>query len=117
MKILCLDCNRRIRPRTCKEEEEERRIEVCMSCSDWESCVTAVKRTAKEIIGFEKKRQWKGWYDQECVKATQEKNAAYQRTIEERCTRARHEEYHNIRHETRRIHNKNKKKRISGEAD
>jgi hypothetical protein len=45
------------------------------------------------------------------VKATQEKNAAYQRTIEERCTRARHEEYHNIRHEKKRIHNKKKRKK------
>jgi hypothetical protein len=24
--------------------------------SDWESCVTAIKRTAEEIIGFEEKR-------------------------------------------------------------
>jgi hypothetical protein len=44
MKILCLDRNRRIRPRTCKEEEEEeRRIEVYMSCSDWELCNSGKK--------------------------------------------------------------------------
>jgi hypothetical protein len=41
--------------------------------SDWETCVTAVKWTAEDIIGFEEKREWKGWYDQECAKATQEK--------------------------------------------
>jgi hypothetical protein len=41
--------------------------------SDWVSCVKAVKRTAEETIGFEEKRQWKGWFDQECEKATQEK--------------------------------------------
>jgi hypothetical protein len=28
---------------------------------------------AEEIIGFEEKGQWKGWYVEECVKATQEK--------------------------------------------
>jgi hypothetical protein len=41
--------------------------------SDWLSCVMVVKRMAEEIIGFEEKRQWKGWFDQECEKATQEK--------------------------------------------
>jgi PAS domain-containing protein len=41
--------------------------------SDRESCVMAVKRMAEEIIGFEEKRQWKGWCDQECEKATQKK--------------------------------------------
>jgi hypothetical protein len=40
--------------------------------SDWDSCVTAAKRTAEEVTGFEK-RQWKDWYEQECAKATQEK--------------------------------------------
>jgi hypothetical protein len=28
---------------------------------------------AKEIIRFEERTQWKGWYDQECDKATREK--------------------------------------------
>jgi hypothetical protein len=32
---------------------------------------------AEEIIGFKEKRQWKGWFDQECEKAIQVKNAAY----------------------------------------
>jgi hypothetical protein len=77
--------------------------------SDWERCVTAVKRMAKETIGFEEKRQWKGWYDRECAKATQQKNAAYQRTLEERCTRIRQEEYRNKRCEEKRIHKKKKK--------
>jgi hypothetical protein len=77
--------------------------------SDWESCVMAVKRMAEEIIGFEERRQWKGWYEQECEKATREKNVAYRRALEERCTRARHEDYHNKRHEEKRIHRKKKK--------
>jgi hypothetical protein len=38
--------------------------------SDWVSCVMAVTRTAEEIIGFEKKRQWKEWFDQEFETAT-----------------------------------------------
>jgi hypothetical protein len=37
------------------------------------------------------------------------KNAAYQRTLEERCTRARHEEYHNKRCKEKRIHKKLRK--------
>jgi len=79
--------------------------------SDRVSCVMA-----EEIIGFEEKRQWKGWIDQECEKAKQEKNAAYRRTLEERCIRVRYEEYRSKRHEEKRIQKK-KEERITGGAD
>jgi hypothetical protein len=42
-----------------------------METSDCDSCVKTVKRMAEDIIGLEEKRQWKGWYDQGCVKAIQ----------------------------------------------
>jgi PAS domain-containing protein len=104
----------RLKEMICKEYKEKLESALqAVETSDWETWVTSVKRTAEDIIGFEEKRQWKGWYDQECAKATQEKNAAYRKTLEERCTRARHEKYRSKRREEKRIHKK--KKRMSYE--
>ena len=55
---------------------------------DWKQLKEAIKETAEQTIGYEPRSDRRGWFDDECRRALEEKNAAYKKWID-RPTRAK----------------------------
>ena len=53
----------------------------------WQQCSTAVTSAATEVLGPIRRKPKKEWYDAECTKAVQEKNAARQKWLSVKNTR------------------------------
>jgi hypothetical protein len=48
-----------------------------------------IQRVAKNTIGYTRKQANKEWFDEECAKVTEEKNAARERAIQNNTRRAK----------------------------
>jgi hypothetical protein len=78
--------------------KEENQIE-----KDWKQLKDVIKEAAEQTIGYKPKPDRRGWFDNECRRALEEKNAAYKKWID-RPTRAKRLEYESLRkmaHKTR----------------
>ena len=71
--------------------EEESHIE-----EDWKQLKEVIMEAAEQTIRYQPKPERRGWFDDECHKALEEKNAAYKKWID-RPTRAKRMEYERLR--------------------
>ena len=74
-----------------KPTKEESQIE-----EDWKQLKEVIKEAAEQTIGYQPKPDRKGWFDDECRKVLEKKNAAYKKWID-RPTRAKRLEYERLR--------------------
>ena len=57
--------------------KEESQIE-----EDWKQLKEVIKEAAEQTIGYQPKPDRRGWFDDECRRALEEKNAAYKKWID-----------------------------------
>ena len=74
-----------------KATKEESQIE-----EDWKQLKEVTKEAAEQTIGYQPKPDRRGWFDDECRRALEEKNAAYKKW-NDRPTRAKRLEYERLR--------------------
>ena len=63
---------------------------------EWKQIKEAIIETAEQTIGYQPKPDRRGWFDDECRSALEEKNVAYKKWID-RPTRAKRLEYERLR--------------------
>jgi len=63
---------------------------------DWKQLKEVIMEAAEQTIGYQAKPDRKGWFDDECRKALEEKNAAYKKWID-RATTTKRMEYESLR--------------------
>ncbi|CAH2100131.1 unnamed protein product [Euphydryas editha] len=78
------------------------------SDSTWRNLREVLSTAAGEILGFEEKLKRNDWFDDECQKATNEKNDAY-RLMQQKYTRRRREEYRERRRREKHLHKSKKR--------
>ena len=82
-------------------------LEESTPCPDiatqWQSLARSMENAAKSVLGYQKPPPRNPWYDQECRKATEEKNAAYRATLESVATRQAKERYREKRREEKKV--------------
>jgi hypothetical protein len=71
-----------------------------------------IQRLAKNTIGYTRKQANKEWFDEECAKGNEEKNAARERAIQTK-TRGAKNAYKLARTRERLLFRKKQKKRLS----
>ena len=71
--------------------EEKSHIE-----EDWKQLKEVIMEAAEQTLGYQPKPDRRGWFDDECRTALEEKNAAYKKWID-RTTRAKRMEYEGLR--------------------
>ena len=84
----------------------------------WENIQETVTTTAQEVLGTTQRRQRNSWFDEECQRVTDEKNAARSRMLVA-STRLNRERYRVARTEEKRIHRRKKRQheeRVIAEA-
>jgi len=91
--------------RNWKGTEEKSHIE-----EDWKQLIQVIMEAAEQTIGYKPKPDRRGWFDDECRKALEEKNAGYKKWID-RTTRAKRIEFERLRKIAHKIC-KNMKKHI-----
>jgi len=69
---------------------------------DWKQLKQVIMEAAEQTIRYQQKPDRMGWFDDECLKALEEKNAAYKKWID-RPTRAKIMEYERLRKITHKI--------------
>jgi len=69
---------------------------------DWKQLKEVIMKAAEQTIRYQPKPDRRGWFDDECHKALEEKNAAYKKWID-RPTRAKKVEYERLRKITHKI--------------
>jgi sorting nexin-29 len=74
----------------------------------WEAIHETVTTTAQEVIGSAQRRQRRGWFDEDCQRVTDEKNAARSRMLVSG-TRLNRERYRAARVIEKRIHRRKKR--------
>ena len=62
---------------------------------DWKQLKEEIMEAEEQTIGYQPKPDRRGWFDDECCKASEEKNAAYKKWIN-RPTRAKRMEYNRL---------------------
>ena len=70
--------------------KEESQIE-----EDWKQLKEVIKETAEQTIGYQPKPDRRGWFDDDCRRALEDKNAAYKKWID-RPARAKRLEYERL---------------------
>ena len=70
--------------------EEESHME-----EEWKQLKEVIKEAAEQAIGYQPRPDRRGWFDNECRRALEEKNAAYKKWID-RPTRAKRLEYERL---------------------
>ena len=83
----------------------------------WESCKLAIASAAEEVVGAITPTRRNHWFDQDCQKATDEKNAARQRMLALN-SRGNREHYRALRRHEKHLHRRKKKEfEESGNAE
>ena len=80
--------------------------EICIE-EDWKQIKEVTVDAAEQTVGYKPKPDRRGWFDDECRIALDEKNAAYKKLID-RPTRSKRLEYESLRNVA---HNKYKNKK------
>ena len=74
----------------------------------WQHLTQIIKEEANNILGLESPNDRNTWFDDDCARVTENKNAARIRKIE-RPTRSAIEQYRNLRRDEKRIHKRKKR--------
>jgi hypothetical protein len=86
-----------------EEEFGKLQTEQATKEEDWKQLKEVIKEAAEQTTGYQPNPDRRGWFDNECRRALEEKNAAYKKWID-RPTRAKRLEYERLRkiaHKTR----------------
>jgi hypothetical protein len=78
---------------------------------EWDQIEQAIKETADKVLGEERKIRNKGWFDDECKMALEEKNSAWKR-MNQRRTRKTCSEYKELRKKADKIMKKKKRQML-----
>jgi hypothetical protein len=75
----------------------------------WRLLKQGVERVAERTLGKKTTERRQPWFDEECKKATQKKNAVYRKMQQRSRTRGAEDKYKQLRREEKHIHQKKKR--------
>jgi len=76
---------------------------------EWDLCKNTLQQVTEEILGKQASRKKNEWFDEDCKRATKEKNEAYLIMQQQYGTRNKVLRYQEIRREEKKIHKKRKR--------